>query len=126
MAAASARSEPDMPAMMTLTITPTWASPPAICPTKALARLTRRWVTPLASARSPMRIKNGIAIRTKWLTPCQSVVGRVDRGIGVGANHKPTMVELINTNAIGTRKKNSAKKTMTTYQSPPMSSGSKP
>src|SRR5262245_6292480 len=122
-AAASARSEPDMPAMMTLPSTPTWASPPAICPTKALARLTRLMVTPLSSSRAPKIIKNGNAIRTKWLTPCQSVVGSVDRGIGVGANHKPTMVELISTIAICTRSKNSAKKTMMTYQSPPIPSG---
>src|SRR5439155_3551690 len=105
---------------------PTWASPPAMCPTNALARLTRRWVTPLARARSPMRMKNGIAISTKWLTPCQSVAGRVDRGIAVGANHKPTMVEQISTIAIGRRRKNSAKKTMMTCQSPPIPSGPGP
>src|SRR4029077_732904 len=62
------------------------------------------------------------AINTKWLMPCHSVVGSVERAIGVGANHRPTMVELISTTAIGTRRKNSAKKTMRTYQSPPMAS----
>ena len=71
-------------------------------------------------------MKNGIAISTKWLTPCQSVVGRVDRGIGVGANHKPTMVEQISTMAIGRRRKNSAKKTMMTYQRPPIRQAPKP
>jgi hypothetical protein len=40
--------------------------------------------------------------------------------MGVGANHNPTIVELISTTAIGTRKKNSPKKTTTTYQSPPL------
>ena len=71
-------------------------------------------------------MKNGIAIRTKWLTPCHRVVGTVERGIGVGANHSPTMLEQISTIAIGRRKKNSAKNTMMTYERLPINQPPKP
>ena len=47
-------------------------------------------------------------------------------GSAVGANHKPTMVEQISTIAIGRRRKNSAKKTMMTYQRPPIRQAPKP
>src|SRR5690349_12976874 len=47
-------------------------------------------------------------------------------GMGVGANTKPTMVELIRTMAIGRRRKKSKKKTMMTYHSPPIPSAPEP
>ncbi len=85
-----------------------------MCPTKALASVTSRCVTPLASARSPISMKNGIAISTKWLMPCHMLVGSVDQGIESGASTSPTIVEASRTMPIGTRNTNRTRKTART------------
>jgi len=50
---ASATAEPDIPAMIRLDRTLTWASPPAMCPTKARVSRKRRSVTPASSSGCP-------------------------------------------------------------------------
>ena len=59
-------------------------------------------------------MKNGIAMRTKWLIPCHIVVGMVENLIPVGASQSPTSDEAMRTTAIGTRRKKRAKKTTST------------
>jgi hypothetical protein len=101
-----------MPAMIMFTMTPTWASPPRMSPTKAVASRTRRSVTPAASSRFPARMKNGIASRTNEFTPCHIVVGTISSDIGCGLSQIPTTVAQIRLNATGTRIMSSATKTM--------------
>jgi hypothetical protein len=59
-----------------------------------------------------MSTKNGIAISTKWLSPCQMVVGNVEMGIGEGANMIPTKDAPISTKATGTLMRNRTKNVM--------------
>jgi hypothetical protein len=67
-----------------------------------------------------MSTKNGIAISTKWLSPCQMVVGKVEMGIGEGANMIPTADAPINTKAIGTLMRNKTKNVIVMSVNPSM------
>lgn len=62
-------------------------------------------------------MKNGIASRTKWLTPCHITVGSVVSGIGMGLRKMPTKVDTPSVIATGTRRMNSATKTAKTMAS---------
>ena len=63
--ALSAAAAPDIPANSMEARIFTWASPPRICPTRALQKLTILLVIPALFINSPARINRGIAIILK-------------------------------------------------------------
>ena len=80
-AAVSATATPVTPAKNMLAKILTYARPPLKCPTRLLAKSTRRGKTPLRLIRSPAMMKKGMAIRGKESMPPNINVGRTFKGM---------------------------------------------
>ena len=68
-AAASATAEPDRADSRIAATMATYPSPPLMCPTKAKAKLTMRWLSPPTFMISPASMKNGTASSGKLFEP---------------------------------------------------------
>ena len=79
--------------MITFVTMTTYASPPRMWPTTAVAKATSRCVIPTAFINSPARKKNGIASRGKLSTPATIWCGMTVSGSPWPKSTRKTAVE---------------------------------
>ena len=87
-----AGDEPDTAANSAQATTPARPSPPCQCPTMVVANLIMRRATPPCVRKVPARMKNGIAMISKFSIPVNSLSATDSVGTSVSANMKVSTV----------------------------------